>query len=162
MANVTAYIGLGSNLDKPELQITQAQQEIAALAGVDALKISSLYASSPMGPQDQPDYVNAVMSVTTTLSPMALLHALQTIENTHGRVRERRWGARTLDLDILLYGDAQINLPELTVPHPGIAQRAFVLLPLRDCAPDLVIPGLGHLDRVIEGCPLNGVQKLSQ
>jgi 2-amino-4-hydroxy-6-hydroxymethyldihydropteridine diphosphokinase len=115
-----------------------------------------------MGPQDQPEYVNAVMVIETTLPPLALLHSLQAIENAHGRVRGQRWGARTLDLDILLYGDFHLNTQELTVPHPGMAQRAFVLQPLHECAPDLVIPGVGKISDLIEQCPLNGLRKLPE
>jgi 2-amino-4-hydroxy-6-hydroxymethyldihydropteridine diphosphokinase len=99
-----------------------------------------------MGPQDQPDYVNAVMAVETDLTPLELLRALQAIENQHGRVRiGARWGARTLDLDLLLYGDQLINHPDLTVPHSGITERAFVLYPLHEIAPQLIIPNKGKL-----------------
>ncbi|MDD1636815.1 MAG: 2-amino-4-hydroxy-6-hydroxymethyldihydropteridine diphosphokinase, partial [Methylococcaceae bacterium] len=107
-APIIAYIGLGSNLAKPVVQIKSARIAIASLAGVQELAFSSLYHSLPMGPQDQPDYVNAVMGVATDLLPMELLRSLQHIENEHGRVRKaERWGARTLDLDILIYGDQE-------------------------------------------------------
>lgn len=158
-----AYIGLGSNLESPVAQIKSARLAISALDSVDELAFSSLYASTPMGPQDQPDYVNAVMAVATGLSPLDLLHALQAIELEHGRVRGiQRWGARTLDLDLLLYGDQQIDTAELTVPHKGIAERAFVLYPLRDCAPDLVIPGKGKLSDLLGYCPLAGLRQLNE
>jgi 2-amino-4-hydroxy-6-hydroxymethyldihydropteridine diphosphokinase len=160
---VTAYIGLGSNLESPVAQINSARLAICALNNVQELSFSSLYASSPMGPQDQPDYVNAVMSVATSLSPLDLLHALQTIELEHGRVRGvQRWGARTLDLDLLLYGDQQIETEELIVPHKGIAERAFVLHPLADCAPELIIPGKGKLSDLLLNCPLAGLRRLNQ
>jgi len=161
-AETEVYIGLGSNLEQPETQIKSARKEIAALPQVAECAFSSLYQSAPMGPQDQPDYVNAVMKITTDLSPVALLHALQGIENTHGRVRARRWGERTLDLDILLYGDQHIVQPDLIIPHIGIAERAFVLYPLEEIAgPDLVIPGQGALAQLLTACPLNGLYRLS-
>jgi 2-amino-4-hydroxy-6-hydroxymethyldihydropteridine diphosphokinase len=159
---ITAYIGLGSNLASPVEQIKSSRAAISALAGVEELAFSNLYSSSPMGSQDQPDYVNAVMSVATQLSPLDLLHALQNIEQAHGRVRTgQRWGARTLDLDLLLCGDQQIDLPELTVPHRGIAERAFVLYPLADCAPDLLIPGKGKLSDLLAQCPFDGLRQLA-
>ncbi|CAG7855894.1 partial 2-amino-4-hydroxy-6-hydroxymethyldihydropteridine diphosphokinase, partial [biofilm metagenome] len=128
---INAFIGLGSNLDSPIDHIKSARLAINQLNNLQELCFSSLYISAPMGPQDQPDYINAVMGVATRLSPLDLLYALQNIEQEHGRVRgEQRWGARTLDLDILLYGDQQINTTELIVPHKGIAERAFVLYPL--------------------------------
>lgn len=161
--SVTAYIGLGSNLENPVTQIKSARLAIKALAKISEQAFSSLYASLPMGPQDQPDYVNAVMAVTTALSPLDLLHALQAIESEHGRVRGvQRWGARTLDLDLLLYGDEQIATDELTVPHKGIADRAFVLYPLNDCNPELAIPGKGKLSDLLTHCPLAGLRRLSQ
>jgi 2-amino-4-hydroxy-6-hydroxymethyldihydropteridine diphosphokinase len=144
---VIAYIGLGSNLAKPVAQIRSARAAITAIAGVQELAFSSLYHSLPMGPQDQPDYVNAVMGVETDLLPMNLLHSLQNIENDQGRVRKgERWGARTLDLDVLIYGDQEIDLPDLTVPHKGLDERSFVLYPLFEIAPQLVVPGVHCLD----------------
>lgn len=143
---VTAYIGLGSNLQDPIGQLLQARQAIAATTHVSELAFSGLYRNPPMGPADQPDYVNAVMAVSTSLPAQALLKALQAIENQQGRQRNgERWGPRTLDLDILLYGQEQIRTPDLTVPHPGVAERAFVLLPLLEIAADLEIPGYGSV-----------------
>jgi 2-amino-4-hydroxy-6-hydroxymethyldihydropteridine diphosphokinase len=160
---VAAYIGLGSNLESPITQINSARLAIGLLELTEELAFSSLYASPPMGPQDQPDYVNAVMAVTTGLSPLDLLHALQAIELEHGRVRGvQRWGARTLDLDLLLYGDQQISTEELTVPHKGIAERAFVLYPLNECNPNLVIPGKGKLSDLLAHCPLAGLRGLGK
>ncbi len=160
---LTAYIGLGSNLESPIAQLKSARLAINALDDVKELAFSNLYASSPMGPQDQPDYVNAVMSVATSLSPLDLLHALQAIELEHGRVRGvQRWGARTLDLDVLLYGDHQIASPELIVPHKGIAERAFVLYPLSECTPDLLIPGKGKLSDLLDQCPPAGLRRLNE
>jgi 2-amino-4-hydroxy-6-hydroxymethyldihydropteridine diphosphokinase len=160
---LTAYIGLGSNLDSPVAQIKSARLAINTLGNVKELAFSSLYASTPMGPQDQPDYVNAVMAVATSLSPLDLLHALQAIELEHGRVRGvQRWGARTLDLDLLLYGDQQIDTPELTVPHKGIAERAFVLYPLSERDSDLTIPGKGKLSDLLTHCPIAGLRRLNE
>ena len=161
MAPVIAYIGLGSNLAEPVAQIKSAHTLIASIAGVQELAFSSLYHSLPMGPQDQPDYVNAVMCVATDLLPMALLRCLQNIENDHGRVRKvERWGARTLDLDILIYGDQEIDLPELTVPHKGLAERSFVLYPLFEIAPQLLVPGKGPIADLVAMCPLSGLRRL--
>ena len=158
---VTVYIGLGSNLVNPEQQIKSARTAIAQLAGVQELAFSSLYHSPPMGPQDQPDYVNAVMCVATELPPIDLLHCLQHIENEQGRVRKsERWGARTLDLDMLVYGDQLIELPDLVVPHTGLAERAFVLYPLYEIAPQLLVPGKGHVADLLAKCPMNGLKRL--
>lgn len=158
---VEAYIGLGSNLDNPVEQLKLARTEIAALAGVTELAFSPLYLSTPVGPQDQPDFINAVMRISTTLSAAELLRQLQAIENDHGRLRLVRWGARTLDLDILLYGPSIIAEAALAVPHPEMAKRAFVLYPLADIAPaDLPVPGLGPLADLLAACPQAGLQRL--
>ena len=156
------YIGLGSNLSNPEEQIRQARIAIAKQADITEIDFSSLYASSPMGPQDQPDYVNAVMRVNTGLSAMELLRVLQKIENNQGRVRKgKRWGARTLDLDLLLYADQQIDTPDLIVPHSGLSERAFVLYPLQEVAPgDLFVPGKGDIKQLVSQCPLDGLVKI--
>ena len=157
-----AYIGLGSNLDEPAEQIKTAIQDIQSIAQSSVVACSSLYKSPPMGPQDQPDYINAVVAVETTLSAHALLDALQAIEQLHGRIRKRHWGERTLDLDILLFGDHQITDERLKVPHPGLAERAFVVYPLAEIAPDLVVPGVGSLQQIQAQCPLDGLQQLEQ
>jgi len=158
---VIAYIGLGSNLAAPVEQIKSARVDLNALDDIQELAFSSLYASAPMGPQDQPDYINAVMAISTNLSPMDLLRCLQSIENRHGRVRNgERWGARTLDLDLLIYGDRQIDLPDLSVPHVGLAERSFVLYPLYEIAPDLLVPGKGSLADLKANCPLAGLKRL--
>lgn len=158
---IEAYIGLGSNLAEPMAQLAQARYSVAHLPDVREIAFSSLYRSLPMGPQDQPDYINAAMRIETDLAPLDLLRQLQAIENQQGRVRERRWGARTLDLDLLLYGELQIDLPDLTVPHLGIAERAFVLYPLADIAPaDLLIPGFGTLLDCVRACPFAGLTRL--
>ncbi len=158
---ITAYIGLGSNLDSPIQHIKLARQAIADLNQVYELAFSSLYQSEPMGPQNQPDYINAVMAIATDLPALELLHCLQAIEHHQGRVRAERWGARTLDLDILLYGHQQIESAELTVPHVGIAERAFVLHPLFEIAPQLTLPCCGALADLIGNCPATGLTRLS-
>lgn len=157
-----AYLGLGSNLSSPVVQLKSARLAIADISGVDELAFSSLYHSSPMGPQDQPDFVNAVMCISTGLPVLDLLSKLQEIENAHGRQRTGpRWGARTLDIDILMYGDQCINLPGLTVPHPGIVERSFVLYPWHEIAPELSIPGKGSLAQLLADCPLAGLKRLN-
>jgi 2-amino-4-hydroxy-6-hydroxymethyldihydropteridine diphosphokinase len=159
--SVTAYIGLGSNLANPVEQIKSARAAIAHIAGVQELAFSGLYHSPPMGPQDQPDYVNAVMCISTDLSAIDLLRCLQRIENEQGRVRKgERWGARTLDLDVLIYGEQIIELPDLIVPHTGLAERAFVLYPLHEIAPQLQVPGKGNLADLLARCPMNELRRL--
>lgn len=160
-ATITAYIGLGSNLAEPLAQLKNARLAISCLTAIEELAFSSFYHSPPMGPQDQPDYVNAVMAIATDLAALELLRCLQKIESEHGRVRTgTRWGARTLDLDLLLYGDQQINHPDLIVPHIGIRERAFVMYPLQEIAPDLTLPTLGKINQLVADCPLAGLKKL--
>ena len=162
MTKEIAYIGLGSNLATPEAQINTARNAITDLPGVSEVAFSSLYRSPPMGPQDQPDYINAVMAIKTDLSAIELLRCLQQIELDHGRVRkDERWGARTLDLDILLYGQQIIDQPDLIVPHYGLAKRAFVLYPLQEIAPELEVPGKGEMAELLASCPLDGLVRLS-
>jgi 2-amino-4-hydroxy-6-hydroxymethyldihydropteridine diphosphokinase len=157
---VAAYIGLGSNLDNPVDQVTRALTELDGLPQTELHSNSSLYQSSPMGGMDQPDYVNAVARVDTGLSPHELLAELQAIETAHGRVREERWGARTLDLDLILYGSTIIDTKDLQVPHPGVGERAFVLYPLYEIAPDLEIPALGAISALMDDCSSYGLIKL--
>jgi 2-amino-4-hydroxy-6-hydroxymethyldihydropteridine diphosphokinase len=152
MSSFLVYIGLGSNLEGPRGQVERALEELAGLPQSRLLRHSRLYRSAPLGPEGQPDYINAVAALETALSPLDLLDELQRIETLHGRVRGERWGARTLDLDLLLFGEERIELPRLKVPHPEMANRAFVLIPLAEIAPaGLVIPGLGSLDRLLPG-----------
>ncbi|WP_297529355.1 2-amino-4-hydroxy-6-hydroxymethyldihydropteridine diphosphokinase [Thiohalobacter sp.] len=140
-AAVRACIGLGSNLGEPERQLRQAVAALASLPESRLLAVSSLYRNPPMGPADQPDYLNAVALLETGLEPEPLLDALQAIERAQGRLRDgTRWGPRTLDLDLLLYGARCIDSPRLQVPHPGLAVRAFVLAPLVEIAPELALP----------------------
>ncbi len=159
---VMAYIGLGSNLENPITQINSARLAINQIDEINECSFSSLYQSLPMGPQDQPDYVNAVMGIMTSLEPLVLLRYLQSIENAQGRVRNtERWGARILDLDILVYGNTVLDLPDLKVPHIGISDRAFVLYPLYEIAPDLFIPSIGALGDLLAKCPLDGLRLLN-
>ena len=134
-----AYIGVGSNLEAPIEQVRAALQELATLPLSELVAASSLYASRPVGPQDQPDFINAVAALETRLSPLALLDQLQALEQQHRRRRQRHWGPRTLDLDLLLYANAAIDTPRLRVPHPQMTARAFVLLPLSEIAPSLIL-----------------------
>lgn len=134
------FVALGANLEDPKAQLDNAVAALSALAENQSLKVSPYYGSAPMGDVVQPDYINGVASFETSLAPIALLDALQEIENTQGRVRKERWGPRTLDLDLLLYGDAIIDEPRLKVPHYGMKERSFVLVPLAAIAPDLVLP----------------------
>lgn len=162
MAAVRAYIGLGSNLDDPAGQLCQAVTALARLPGTRLAACSRFYRSAPLGPQDQPDYVNAVAALDTELAPDVLLDALQVIETAQGRVRLRRWGPRTLDLDILLYGDSVLATPRLSVPHPGLAERGFVLYPLAELAPDLMLPDGRALAELLAKCDSAGLEPLGK
>lgn len=154
-----AYIGIGSNLDNPVARVCQAFQALAAIQQTDLICHSPLYRSKPIGPS-QPDYVNSVTAISTQLSPEGLLVALHTIEDAHGRRREVRWGPRTLDLDILLFGDLIRDDALLTLPHPRLQERSFVLYPLRDIAPNLIVPGLGDLQTLLRLCPYHKLERL--
>jgi 2-amino-4-hydroxy-6-hydroxymethyldihydropteridine diphosphokinase len=150
-------VGLGSNLDSPMTQIDRAVDAIRGLDDVRVIAVSPPYRSAPMGPSDQPDYINAALSLLTTRQPQSLLAELLAIEAAQGRTRGgRRWGPRTIDLDLLVFGSEQIETPDLTLPHPGIAERIFVLLPLRDIAPHLRIPGVGTVARLAAGLERGG------
>ncbi|MFC4297071.1 2-amino-4-hydroxy-6-hydroxymethyldihydropteridine diphosphokinase [Castellaniella hirudinis] len=154
----SAYIGLGANLGEAAATVQRAAAELAAVPGVSDLQLSSLYGTAPVD-SSGPDYVNAVARLDTTLPPLALLAALQAIEQRHGRERPYRNAPRTLDLDLLLYGDQTIALPELTVPHPRMHERAFVLRPLMDLAPGLVL-AQGGLADLLEQCADQAVRRL--
>ena len=155
----TAYIGLGSNLSDPKAQIIQAIAQIRQLPQCQVNRVSSLYFSRPMGPKDQPDYMNAVLALDTQLSALELLEQLQHIENNAGRIRkDNRWGPRILDLDILLFGDDIIATERLTVPHYGLTQREFVLLPLSEISPDLSIPNAENVKKLADKIPVNGLK----
>nr|WP_174506699.1 2-amino-4-hydroxy-6-hydroxymethyldihydropteridine diphosphokinase [Acinetobacter sp. Marseille-Q1620] len=136
--NIVTYIGMGSNLgDSKDILI----EAVKKLQNLGIVRVSKLYQSPPMGPQDQPNYFNAVAELITDLEPSALLDQLQRFENESGRVRLRRWGERTLDLDLLLYGQKKIQNERLTVPHVGIIERDFVVIPLLDLNPTIQIDG---------------------
>jgi len=140
MSFIRVYIGLGSNLNHPAQQLRDALQALEKLPHSQLKQVSQFYENPPMGPQDQPDFVNAVVALDTALEPLELLKELQKIEAKQGRERHRHWGERTIDLDILLYGHECLDTKELTIPHPGLTQRQFVFLPLLEIAPDLRLP----------------------
>jgi 2-amino-4-hydroxy-6-hydroxymethyldihydropteridine diphosphokinase len=155
-----AYIALGSNLCRPQSQLNKAVAALKLLPDTALARVSSVYRSAAVGPGPQPDYLNAVVLLATTLSPLALLHAMQQIEQEQGRVRDVRWGPRTLDLDLLLYGDLKITSLKLTVPHPRMQQRNFVLHPLREISDtNLVLPDGSDLDTLLQQCPGDGLVK---
>jgi 2-amino-4-hydroxy-6-hydroxymethyldihydropteridine diphosphokinase len=156
----TAYIGLGSNLNNPHLQIDSAVNTLRDTSNIDAVHCSYYYSSKAVGPGEQPDYVNAVVRCQTHLSPMALLAQLQLIENQHGRQRDIRWGARTLDLDLLLYDDICLEEATLQIPHPEISKRNFVLYPLFDLNPELVFPDGNTLRKMISAVPMTDLHRI--
>ncbi|MBU2925072.1 2-amino-4-hydroxy-6-hydroxymethyldihydropteridine diphosphokinase [Colwellia sp. 4_MG-2023] len=158
-----AYIGLGSNLSEPIEQVKNAIKAIRKITQSSILSVSSLYLSKPMGPQDQDNYINAVLSLETSLSPIELLDALQAIENEFGRVRkENRWGARILDLDILLFGNQVINSERLVIPHYGMTEREFVLIPLAEISPLLQLPNGQNISSLSQNISVNSMIKLSE
>lgn len=144
------YIGLGSNLNDPQSQLKKAIISLEMVPSTTVVRTSSFYKSKPVGPQDQPDYINAVVELDTELSAQVLMDYLQGIENEQGRVREQKWGPRTLDLDILLYGDEIIQGDHLEVPHVEMHKRGFVLVPLDEISPDCVIPGVGSVQTLLQ------------
>ncbi len=154
-----AYIGLGSNLGDPLAQVKRAFAELAELPQTTLMASSAIYSSHAVGPE-QPDYINAVALLKTQLAPLALLDALQATEQAHQRVRIQHWGPRTLDLDLLLYGDQVINEERLQVPHPYLTQRSFVLYPLADITPTLHLPDGTPLADLLSRCPADGLRRL--
>jgi len=154
------YVALGSNLRNPESQLRSAVVALEALPDTRLDRVSSIYRSAAVGPGEQPDYLNAVILLATRLTPAALLDALQQIEQDQGRIRDTRWGPRTLDLDILLYGDLQVTSVRLTIPHPRMQQRDFVLYPLREISnTNLVLPDGSDIDTLLRQCPTDGLVK---
>lgn len=154
-----AYIGLGSNLSDPQAQIAAALDKLKQLEQCTVSQVSSLYFSRPMGPQDQPDYMNAVVAIETNLTAIELLEQLQGIEENAGRVRkDNRWGARVLDLDILLFDQQVINTARLTIPHYGLKLREFVLLPLAEIAPNLHLPDGDSIQGLANQIEKNGLK----
>ena len=158
---IKAYIGLGSNLDDPQSQLKKAIISLEMVPSTSVVKTSSFYRSKPVGPQDQPDYINAVVELDTELSASVLLDYLQAIENEQGRERKIKWGARTLDLDILLFGDEIINDDRLQVPHVEMHNRGFVLLPLNEIFSDCMIPGVGAISSLLQEEDADDLVKLT-
>jgi len=159
---VTAFIGLGSNLGDPAAQIRRAMQALAAMPETRLVRYSSLYRNPPAGYLDQPEFVNAVARIETRLAPRDLLEQLLAIERAHGRVRSVPNGPRTLDLDILLYGERTVREPGLTIPHPRMLERAFVLVPLAEIAPDAVVPGGGRIADLVRRVDASGMIQLTE
>jgi len=156
-----AYIGLGSNLADPAAQLAAALSALAALPDTRLVAQSPFYRSKPVGPQDQPDFVNGAALLDTGLPPLDLLDHLHAIEQAHGRQRLQHWGPRTLDLDLLLYGQQSINSDRLTVPHAELANRDFVLQPLLDLSPNLTLPDGRSLSSFRQQCPDDGLIRLT-
>ncbi|HSE01260.1 MAG TPA: 2-amino-4-hydroxy-6-hydroxymethyldihydropteridine diphosphokinase [Burkholderiales bacterium] len=159
---VTAFVALGSNLDDPPAQIRRALQALAALPGTRLVGRSSLYRNPPTGVLDQPDFVNAVAEIETRLAARELLEHLLAIERAHCRVRDVPNGPRTLDLDLLLYGGLTVREPALDVPHPRMLDRAFVLVPLAEIAPDAVVPGRGRIADLVRNVDASGMIRLRE
>jgi 2-amino-4-hydroxy-6-hydroxymethyldihydropteridine diphosphokinase len=155
-----AYVGLGSNLEDPLSQIRQALVDLESIPGTRVTARSSFYRTSPVGYLEQPDFINAVACVQTTLKPQALLAALLAIENRHGRRRAMRNAPRTLDLDLLLYGDEARDLDGLSLPHPRLHERAFVLAPLAEIAPGAMVPGRGRVRDLLVRVDCSGVSRI--
>lgn len=155
-----SYIALGSNLNDPRQQLEQALQALSKLPNSRFRARSAWYQSRAVGPGEQPDYLNGVVLVETSLEPLDLLDQLQAIEAAQGRVREERWAARTLDLDILLYGERVIETERLQVPHPRMTERNFVLYPLADISPDLLLPNGTSLASLLSRCSTDGLKRV--
>ena len=160
IASTKAFIGLGANLGDPEAQVRRALAALAELPGTRLLAASSLYRSAPVGVIAQPDFITAVAAAETTLAARALLEALLAAERRFGRRRDFPGAPRTLDLDLLLYGDRVIAEPGLVVPHPRMHERAFVLAPLAEIAPDIAIPGKGRAEALLAACTDQKIEKI--
>ena len=155
--NTTAWVGLGSNLDNPLQQLHLALEALHQLPETTLADASPVYRSRPVGPSDQPDFLNMAARLETELPATTLLQQLLAIEDAQGRVRTQVWGPRVLDLDLLLYGRETIARPELTVPHPELPSRDFVLRPLLDLDPDLALPDGRRIEELLRACPDNGL-----
>ena len=161
MAWTPAYVALGSNLSGPRRQVEAAFEALAGLPDSRLVLRSSLWRSAPMGPQDQPAFVNAVAGCLTTSSPREFLDRLRELERSLGKVEPSlRWGPRAIDLDLLVFGDNKLEEPGLTLPHPGLHQRNFVLYPLSEIAADLWVPGLARVRRLRERVSAAGIERL--
>ena len=156
-----AYVGLGANLGEPRRQLETAMEELRKLSAPGAFLASHLYRSAPVGYADQPDFLNAVVRLDTDLAPEALLGELQAIEARHGRERRFANAPRTLDLDLLLYGDRVVSGPGLVLPHPRAHERAFVLKPLAEIAPEVAVPGRGTASALLAACPDQDVERIA-
>ncbi len=156
------YIGLGSNMDNPVQQVKFAQRELGEMTGCTLVRASSLFETGPIGRGDQPAFINAVAEVGTTLSPSQLMQELLAIEQRHNRIRAEKNGPRTLDLDILIFNDWRISTEAVTIPHPRAHQRAFVLIPLLEIAPDLYIPGRGYARDFLPDVAGQQIRKLQE
>ena len=157
-----AYVALGSNLEQPQRQLQAGFDALRRLPDTQLIAQSSLYRSAPVGYANQPDFVNAVAALRTALAPRALLDALLAIEREHGRVREFVNAPRTLDLDIVLYGECVIHEPGLSIPHPRMHERAFVMAPLAEIAPDAMVPGRGCVRDLLAGVDVKSVSLLKE
>ena len=155
-----AFVGLGANIGEPRRQLRAALEELNGLPETRRAASSSFYRSAPLGNVQQPEFMNAVVQLDTSLSPEALLDGLQEIERRHGRERPFPGAPRTLDLDLLLYGSRSIDVPGLTVPHPRMHERAFVLEPLIEIAPDIAVPGRGAARELLAACRDQYVERI--
>ena len=155
-----AFVALGSNLDQPDAQVRSAIESLAMLPETRLARVSSLYRSAPVGFRDQPDFVNAVVQIETALAPRTLLDALLGVEDRYGRIRSVANGPRTLDLDLLLYAERIVREAGLTIPHPRMHERAFVLVPLAEIAPDALIPGLGRAAQLLTNVDRTSVTRI--
>jgi 2-amino-4-hydroxy-6-hydroxymethyldihydropteridine diphosphokinase len=158
-ATAEAFVALGANLEDPVRQVRNAIAELRSIEQTRVLAVSSLYRTAPVGYADQPDFINAVAKLRTSLSPHELLDALHAIENRHGRQRSVRNAPRTLDLDLLLFGVRVVREDDLTLPHPRMHERAFVLMPLAEIAPDAAVPGHGPVAQLLAQVDRGGVEK---
>lgn len=157
-----AYIALGSNIDSPQEQIQRGFEQLSQVPSTRVIARSALYRSAPFGPVQQPEFFNAVAGVLTQLTPQALLQALKQLEQTLGRGQPIvRWGPRSIDFDLLVYAQVQIESVVLTIPHPGITERNFVLYPLRDIAPDLLVPGKGTVRALAASVGVEGLRRIT-
>jgi 2-amino-4-hydroxy-6-hydroxymethyldihydropteridine diphosphokinase len=162
MCKVTAFFGLGSNLGDRAENIKEALRRLDEIPGIEIEKTSSMYETEPVGLVEQPDFINAVAEGKTSLSPEDLLKAVMQVEKGMGRVRTLRWGPRIIDIDILIYDDVSVNTPELVIPHPRMQERAFVMIPLCEIAPDLKLDGGRGIKEIIESLGKQTVRKIGQ
>jgi 2-amino-4-hydroxy-6-hydroxymethyldihydropteridine diphosphokinase len=156
-----AYVGLGANLGEPRQQLRRALLELDAVPRTRVVKASSLYRSEPMGYANQPEFVNAVAQLETSLRAARLLAELQAIEARHGRSRSFANAPRTLDLDLLLFGESTVETAKLAIPHPRMHERAFVLQPLLEIAPEIIVPGRGPARELLKGCADQDVERIA-